>query len=527
MSGAAHTIAPPYPHVHTLLDGCDFTIYDMIARNAGLYPHKVAIVYDGRRTDFKTYKKLCDQYAAGLSGEGVAAGDRIAVLAGNCDDFLILCGAAAKIGAIVVPVNWRLGEEEIEYILNDSTPKLLVSGSEYRDLACRAASKVGSVQKHYSFQADAGEGDGIPFRSLCREDGYEDVAAVSGDPAYMIIHTAAVGGKPKGCLLSQGNMIAVGLQIAELLKLDSQDCHVCILPLFHIGGLAMTMATMQQGGKNVIVDRFDPLLVLKLIEKERGTFFVAFPPILASLLDAQEKEPSAFDAASLRIVCGMDSPETLERFFRINPQAAFYSLYGQTEAMPVSGCNYKEKPGSIGPPAILTRVALFDDLDQEMAPGATGEICVRSPAVFQGYWNLKEETAHTFRNGWHHTGDLGRCDEDGYLWYAGRKPEKELIKPGGENVYPAEVEKVILSHGAIGEVCVIGVPDPEWGEAVKAVCVLKKGRAVSAGELIDFVASKIARYKKPKHVLFAESLPKTATGAVNREEVKKAYPGTN
>ncbi len=506
---------------------CDFTMYDMIARNACLYPDKAAIVYDGRRTDFKTYKKLCDQYAAGLGGEGVAAGDRIAVLAVNRDDFLILCGAAAKIGAIVVPINWRLGEEEIEYILNDSTPKLLVSGSEYDDLARRAASNVGSVQKHYSFQADGAEGDCIPFRTLCREEGYEDMAAVSGDPAYMIIHTAAVGGKPKGCLLSQGNMIAIGLQIAQLLKLGIRDCHICILPLFHIGGLAMTMATMHQGGKNVIVDRFDPLLVLKLIEKEGGTFFVAFPPILASILDVQEKEPSAFDAASLRIVCGMDSPETLERFFKINPQATFYSLYGQTESMPVSGCNYREKPGSIGPPAILTRIALFDDLDGEVAPGTTGEICVRSPAVFQGYWNRSEETAYTFRNGWHHTGDLARFDENGFLWYAGRKPEKELIKPGGENVYPAEVEKVILKHGAIEEVSVIGVPDPEWGEAVKAVCVLKKGSAVSAGELIDFVASQIARYKKPKYVVFVESLPKTATGVVNREEVKKAYPGTN
>jgi len=525
MSRAAHIITPPYPHVLTPMDCCDFTIYDLIARNAGIYPDKAAIVYDDRRTDFKTYKKLCDQYTAGLSGEGVEAGDRIAVLAGNCDDFLILCGAAAKIGAIVVPVNWRLGEEEIEYILKDTTPKFIVSGSEYRDLASRAASKVGSVQKHYSFQADAAEGDGIPFRTLCREEGYEDVAAVSGDPAYMIIHTAAVGGKPKGCLLSQGNMIAVGLQVAELLKLGNRDCHLCILPLFHIGGLAMTMATMHQGGKNVLVSRFDPLLVLDLIAREEGTFFTAFPPILASILDVQEKD--SFAAPSLRIVCGMDSPETLERFFRINPQAAFYSLYGQTEAMPVSGCNYKEKPGSIGPPAILTRVALFDDLDREAAPGTTGEICVRSPAVFQGYWNRPEETAYTFRNGWHHTGDLGRCDEEGYLWYAGRKPEKELIKPGGENVYPAEVEKVILGHGAVDEVCVIGVPDPEWGEAVKAVCVLRKGSAVSAGELIDFVASKIARFKKPKYVLFVERLPKTATGAVNREEVKKAYPETN
>jgi acyl-CoA synthetase (AMP-forming)/AMP-acid ligase II len=227
--------------------------------------------------------------------------------------------------------------------------------------------------------------------------------------------------------------------------------------------------------------------------------------------------------SSLRGVGGVDSPETIERFLKKNAHAVFYSLYGQTEAMPVSGCNYMDKPGSIGPAAILTRVALFDDLDRDVNPGTPGEVCVRSPAVFQGYWNLKEETAYAFRNGWHHTGDLGRIDENGFLWYAGRKPEKELIKPGGENVYPAEVEKAILDHGSIEEVCVIGVSDREWGEAVKSVCVLKQGCAVSAAELIEFVASKIARYKKPKYIVFVEELPKTAGGAVNREQVKKAW----
>jgi long-chain acyl-CoA synthetase len=193
--------------------------------------------------------------------------------------------------------------------------------------------------------------------------------------------------------------------------------------------------------------------------------------------------------------------------------------------MPVSGCDMAEKPGSIGLPAIMTRVAIFDDLDREVPAGTQGEICVRSPSVFMRYWNLEADTAYTFRNGWHHTGDLGRIDKDGFIWYGGRKPEKELIKTGGENVYPEEVEKAILSHGCVAEVAVIGVPDAEWGEAVQAVCVLKKGRDVGAAELTEYVASKIARYKKPKHVLFVESLPKTASGEINREEIKKTYSG--
>jgi acyl-CoA synthetase (AMP-forming)/AMP-acid ligase II len=502
---------------------CDFTIYDMIVRNAVLYQKKTAIVYGDNRISFKAYQKLCDQCTVGLIKGGIKIGDRIAVLSKNCDDFLTLCGAAAKIGAIVVPVNFRLGEGEIEYILKDTAPKYIFSSKEYKDLAHKASLAVASVQKHYVFKANENEGVFIPFEVLLLDEKITQTDAVSGNHAYMIIHTAAVGGKPRGCVLSQANMLAVGLQTAHMFKLTSSDCHIINLPLFHIGGFSMNIAVMNQGGKNVIMDHFDPLLVLKLTDKEQGTFFGTFPPMLATILDAQDKE--SIDIPSLRGVGGMDSPDTIQRFLKKNPQASFFSIYGQTEAMPVSGCDITIKPGSIGLPAIMTRVALFDDLDQEVTVGGQGEICVRSPSVFLGYWNLEADTAYTFRNGWHHTGDRGRMDEDGYLYYGGRKPEKELIKPGGENVYPAEVEKVILSHGAIDEVCVVGVPDSEWGEAVQAVCVLKKGNNIGASELIEFVASKIARYKKPKHVLFVESLPKTASGEINREEVKKTYSG--
>jgi len=502
---------------------CDFTLYDMIARNAILYPEKIAIVYDDNHISFSSYRKLCDQCAAGLSREGLDISDRIAVLSSNNDDFLILCGAAAKIGAIVVTVNYRLSEGEVEYILKDSEPKYIFSSQEYKDLAREASLAVGSVQKHYVFKADKNEGDRIPFSTLLQDMNKTESGAVSSNQAYMIIHTAAVGGKPRGCVLSQANILAAGLQMAHMFRLTSSDSHIGTLPLFHIGGFSFSLAVMHQGGKNVIMDRFDPLLVLKLNAREQGTLFATFPPMLAAILDAQDKH--SIDTPSLRLVAGMDSPKMIQRLLKRNHLASFYSLYGQTEAMPVSGCDTAEKPGSVGLPAIMTRVAIFDGLDREVPMGGQGEICVRSPSVFLGYWNLEADTAYTFRNGWHHTGDRGRMDKEGYLYYIGRNPEKELIKPGGENVYPAEVEKIILSHGCVEEVAVIGVPDSEWGEAVQAVCVLKKGTEVGAAELIEFVASKIARYKKPKHVLIVERLPKTANGEINREEVKKIYSG--
>ena len=505
------------------MKGHDFTIYDMIARNAGLYPEKSALVYGDDRISFSDYKKFCDQCAAGLIRQGVGVGDRIAVLSSNSDKFLILCGAAAKLGSVVVAVNCRLSEGEVEYVLKDATPKCLFSSKEYLELARKASSSTGSVRNRYVFKADSRESDFIPFEALFLDEKIEQVDAVSAGHAYMIIHTAGAGGKPRGCVLSQANMLVIGVQMAQMFKLSNRDCHICILPFFHIGGFSMTLSVMHQGGKNLILDRFDPLVVLKLTEKEQGTFFGSFPPILATILDAQDKQ--SFDTSSLRGVGGIDGPETIQRFLKKNPQAVFYSVYGQTECMPVSGCDIMEKPGSIGLPAVMTRIGIFDDLDREVPVGGQGEICVRSPAVFLGYLNLEADTAHTFRNGWHHTGDLGRIDKDGFIWYVGRKPEKELIKPGGENVYPAEVEKVILEQGDVEMASVIGVPDVQWGEAIKAVCVLKPGRSLEPQALIDFVASKIAHYKKPKYVVFVNSLPKTKEGEIDRDQVKKAHGG--
>ena len=276
--------------------------------------------------------------------EDIDVGDRIAVLSSNNDDFLTLCGAAAKIGAIVVPVNYRLGQGEVEYILKDSGSKYIFSSKECADLGREASRPVGSIRKHYVFKTDKKQGDFIPFGTLLLNGKVAESGVVSGNHAYMIIYTAAVGGNPRGCVLSQTNMLAVGLQMTDMFKLMSTDCHIGTLPLFHIGGFSFSMAMMHQGGKNVIMDRFDPLLVLKLTQEEQGTFFGTFPPMLAAILDALDKQP--VDTSSLKIVTGMDRPETIQRFLKNNPQAAFHSLYGQTEAMPVSGCDIAEKPGA-------------------------------------------------------------------------------------------------------------------------------------------------------------------------------------
>ncbi len=226
--------------------------------------------------------------------------------------------------------------------------------------------------------------------------------------------------------------------------LDESDAHLNVLPLFHIAGLVIATTMVHCGGVNVIMPKFDADQALELIEKEKVSVFFSFPPIIARLLEELNKK--SYDVSSLRHVGGLESPENIEAFQK-QFQARFWVGYGQTETMGFTTFSpYSERPGSAGKAGPTTAVRLVDDYDNETPAGEPGEICIRGHMVFNGYWNLEEDTQHAFRGGWHHTGDVGRLDKDGYLFYVKRKAEKELIKPGGENVYPAEVEKAIIDH---------------------------------------------------------------------------------
>jgi acyl-CoA synthetase (AMP-forming)/AMP-acid ligase II len=504
---------------------CDFNIYDMICRNAQVCGGSDCIVSHNLRLTHTEFKEKCDKLAAGLLGVGVEKGDRLGVVANNSAEFMLLYGAAAKIGAILLPVNWRFQQHEIAYVLCDCRPKLVFAGTEYRPAVTDAAKKAASIDRYYTIgPGEAGEGFS-PFEELYGKIRPDDDAHPSADTGFVLIHTAAVEGQPRGALLSQANILYCNMQLMYLYALGEEDCCVDTLPFFHIAGLTMALAVMQAGGKNAVLERFDPERTLQLIHEEKGTILLHFPPMLKMIMEKYAEAEGRYNLSSLVHVAGLDQPENILRFKKIAPEARFWTAFGQTEAMPVTGGRIEERPGSAGKPTCLSRVILFDDHDNEVPVGTPGEICVRSPAVFSGYWGRDEDNAYTFRNGWHHTGDIGRFDEDGYLWYVKRKAQKELIKTGGENVYPAEVEKVILEHENVAEASVIGVPDEQWGEGIKAVCVRKPGAALEAEALVDFVASKIARYKKPKYVVFVDALPKNDTGEIDRDQVKKDHGG--
>jgi acyl-CoA synthetase (AMP-forming)/AMP-acid ligase II len=502
----------------------DLTLYDIIGRNARFYPEKAAWLdaEDNQAMTFKQYKEAVDRMAAGLAAAGVGKGDRIGVIGKNCLSYCVLYGSAAALGAVVVPVNWRLSAAEMAYVLNDSGARAVFADDENPDLVAAVQSDLTAQTPLFNLHARKGPhaelpeapepAEGLPRRDVATDDG------------LVIIYTAAVAGRPRGALLSHGNLLCASTQVMYLVGLTAADVHLNPLPLFHIAGLGMAFSTFHAGAMNINMRKFDAARAARLIADHKVSLLFAFAPMMQTLL--AQVDQGGEDIGSLRAVLGIDTPEVIERYQTLTG-GSFYSMFGQTETtMLATMSRYRERPGSAGRPIPLVDIELMDDNDNPVTVGQAGEIAIRGPMVFKGYWRLDADNAHTFRNGWHHTGDLGRFDSDGYLWYVARKAEKELIKPGGENVYPAEVETVILEHPAVEAVVVFGVPDPKWTEGIKAVCRLKPGQTLTAETLIAFVGDRIARYKKPQYVEFVNELPTSAAGAVDRAKVKTLYGGT-
>jgi len=501
----------------------DFTFYDLIKRNAVCFKDRPAWfeVDDDRRLTFAEYRYMVDRAAKGLQDAGVAKGDRIGVYGKNSLEYFVLYGAAAAIGAIVLAINWRLSAEEVLYNLNDGEPVALFVDAEYQELIAAHRGRLPSIKNYFSLKPPLG---GFTRFSTLMNNRADFQPAESADcDGLVIIHTAAVAGKPRGALLTHRNFISADVHIGLNLNLSAADVHLNILPLFHVGGLFMATAAFHAGALNINMSKFDAVRAVELIEQKKVSVLFDFAPILSSIL--AESEKSGRSIKSLQHVPGLESPDVIEKYQALTG-GTFYCMYGQTETSAiVTMARYSEKPGSAGRPIQLMDVRLVNDQDDPVPVGEIGEIAAKGPMIFDGYWNLPEETAQAFRGGWHHTGDLGRFDEDGFLWYAGRKAEKELIKPGGENVYPAEVEKAILEHPAVAKTVVFGVPDPKWKEGIKAVCQLQPGQTLAAQELIKFVGSRIASYKKPQYVEFVAELPLLKNGEPDRARVKEMYGG--
>jgi acyl-CoA synthetase (AMP-forming)/AMP-acid ligase II len=486
------------------------SFFDIYEKNALLHDTHCAIHWNQQDISHSSLFEQTRLLAAGIAGLNLAPGSRIAVLSFNHPFFFHLFGAASALNLCLVLINRRLNPEEMSHIIEDTTPSMIFSDSQMTDQAQTLASTHSCLDHHFTIDGNVS--------SLYQSPPLTSPVIGRREDPFVIIHTAAVQGKPRGAVLSQENIILSNLQLIHAFGLDKTKIHLNVLPLFHIMGVNFGLGTLMAGGKNVILEKFDPQHTLDLIQEQKVTILGSFPPILSLLLDIIET--GNFDLSSLEAVAGLEMPDTVKKWEAIT-DSKFWTMYGQTETSGlISFSEYFKRPGSAGVISQLAYVQIADEVDNLLPTGTTGEILVKGPLVFQGYWNAAELNAHTFREGWHHTGDLGMIDSDGFLFFKGRKAEKELIKPGGENVFPAEVEKAILQHEAVKEVCVFGVPDPKFGEGIKAVIALHLEKQLTKEELIAFTGSLIAGYKKPRYVEFIDQLPKTEDGSIDRVKIK-------
>jgi long-chain acyl-CoA synthetase len=482
--------------------------------NVRTYGEYVTLAFEGRELTNVDQQRAANRLANALRRRGVAPGDRVVIMLANCPEVLQAYAAILKLGAVIVPVVFLLGPEEVRHILTHSGAKLLITAP---DMAWKAEGWEGTVV------LVGGEATGrLSWEELiAREaDAFPLVARRPGDLA-VILYTAGTTGQPKGVALSHANLASNARSAAGLYELDRTQWALAVLPLSHSYGLTLMNAGHILGTKAVLLRWFNPELVLETIQRYGVQQMSGVPTMFVYLLNF----PAAarFDTSSVRLWGSGAAPLPVEIVEPFERQFGGRLLegYGLTEASPVvSAHRYsgERRLGSVGQPIPGVEVAILDDDDRPVPVGAVGEVCVRGPNVMLGYYRMPIETAETIRQGWLHTGDMGRLDADNLLYIVERK--KDLIIRGGFNIYPREVEEVLYAHPAIAEAAVVGVRDPLMGEEVLAFVVAKAGATATAEELIAFCQERLAKYKCPKQVRFVDALPKSPIGKILRKELR-------
>ena len=511
-------------------------LHEWIHHHAGRSPGRVAIRFPGRDLDYAALAKLVDRYAAGLAAAGVGRGGCVAFLGLNSPDEIALLFACARRGAMFMPLNWRLAVPEHRQILADCPPSVLFVEPPFLEhaqalrasLRDAAAVALGEAPQGWlggdEFLSRAG---GADARARVSRGAFEPATDPDPRAPLLVCYTSGSTGKPKGVVLTQDAIAWNALNSAAMHELTEDDRILTTLPLFHVGGLNnQTTPALRMGCTVVLHPKFDVEATFDAIERERITLTVLVPAQLDAML-AHPRWQSA-DFSSLRMITtgSMIVPERLIRAVHARG-VPLVQVYGATETCPIAACQKAQdayrKAGSAGRPAAHCELRIVDDTGRDVAPGATGEILVRGPNVMSGYWNAPQATAAVLVNGWFHTGDMGHFDDEGFLYVDGRR--KEMIISGGENIYPAEIENLLMESPDIAEASVVGWPDERWGEIVVAVVAPQPGRRPTEADVLGRLEGRIARFKHPKQVVFVEALPKTALGKVRRDEVRRLVGG--
>jgi acyl-CoA synthetase (AMP-forming)/AMP-acid ligase II len=493
-------------------------------------PGKPAFVWGDDVVSYGQANARSDSLAGALQRRGLSQGDRVGVLMPNRPQLLESMFATWKAGGCVVPLNARFRREEIVYHLADPRARALIFGEEYRGIVAAIGERVPSVQHFICVGAPlAGQ---LAYDELVAEDrGPDGSGDVADEDLAWLFYTSGTTGRPKGAMLTYSNLTFVSVAwAADLVPLQPEDVGLHAAPLTHGAGFHALALTMK-GATQVLLrpHRFDPANFCATVERHRVTNTWLVPTQIKMLLNYEALEK--WDLSSLRWIVYGGSPMYVEdlkqALHRIGP--VFVQIYGQGET-PMTATYLRREDHVLAGAARLascgrTRsgldVRVLDEQDRELPRGQAGQLCVRGASVMKGYWERPAETAETLKGGWLHTGDVGYMDDCGYAYVLDRT--KDMIISGGANIYPREVEEILLQHPAVSEVCVVGVPHEVWGEAVKALVVLSPGATATEEALTQFVSERVADYKKPKSVDFVEELPKNAYGKVLRRELRARY----
>jgi len=497
--------------------------YEAIEHNAKVSPSKSVIFIEDRKVDNLRFKQKIDTFARFLEFSGIKSRDKIAMIVGNSEEFMVSLFAITKIGAVAVPINTFLKHEEFEYIVNDSQAKMLICSpslaKETKNLLFTTAvekivwteSYDGLDDKNYSFTEITQSQES--HEQLLTPPKLDDLAC--------IVYTSGTTGQPKGAMLTHHNLIFDTQKTIEYLKVDDSDRYICVLPMFH--AFAETVCILMPlflGAEIVIIDKFLPETVLKIIQEQNVTFFAGVPTMYSALLNVKNKDNYDLSHLNLCISGGAAMPKQTMEDFEKTFNVKILEGNGPTETSPVAYVNPVDgarKSGSVGLPIPKTEVKIVDENDNEVPIGEIGEITVKGENVMKGYYKMPEATKKALRGGWLHTGDLGKMDEDGYVYIVDRK--KDMINVGGMNVYPREIEEQLYKHPKIREAAVVATKDELRGEIPKAVIVLRDGESATEREIQKYCMKYFANYKVPKLVDFLDELPKNATGKIDKKSL--------
>ena len=478
-----------------------------------------------------------NRLANALADLGIGAGDRVAMLQVNCNQYIEAYFATAKLDAVFVPINYRTREDELTHMLNDAAPKAIFVGARYVNLVKHCAENVESVQQFITLEDDV-EGWHSYDALIENAEDFERFPEGDDDDLTMILFTSGTTSFPKGVMLSHDSFSSYILSTVTPADPFEEDTNILTVPLYHIAGVQSVMAAIF-GGRTLLIQRqFEAKEWMELVEQEHATRAMMVPTMLKMLMDHPEFHEH--DLSSLEVITYGAAPmpvPVIRQAIKEFPGTYFINAFGQTETAATITMLPPEDHvlegdeeeierklkhlGSIGKPLDDVEVAIFDEDGHPVTLGETGEIAARGARLMKGYWNQEDATTETIRGGWLFTGDLGYQDEDGYIYLAGRA--KDFIKRGGEMVSPEEVEQVIQSHEAVEEAAIIGVPDLDWGERVRALVVLRNGAQASEDDISEYCRQRLASFKKPESVVFCEELPRNQMGKVLKRILKEEY----